>query len=136
MDSEIEIAQRIVDEAIRRGFDEAVAVVTASRRVMVKIANSEPTVLQQWTPIIVELYLTKDKRMFVGSYEPKSVEELLNGMDRISTMTLKVAESQLYAPLPEPTPIRYIGGLADNRILKAMGEVEKISEHIIEVAHR
>lgn len=136
MDGEIEIAQRIVDEAIRRGFDEAVAVVTSSRRVMVKIANSEPTVLQQWTPIIVELYLTKDRRMFVGSYEPKSVEELLNGMDRMYTMALKVAESQIYAPLPEPTSIRYIGGLADNRVLKTMDEVEKMSEHVIEVAHR
>ncbi|MCS7111551.1 MAG: TldD/PmbA family protein [Ignisphaera sp.] len=136
MGSEIEVAQKIVDEAIKRGFDEAATVVTSSKRVMVKIANSEPTVIQHWTPITIELYLTKDGRVFVGSYEPKSLDELLNGIDRIQRIALKVAESQLYAPLPEPVPVKLAEGLFDTRILKAMDSIDRLSERIIEVAHR
>ncbi len=136
MDGEIEIAQKLVDESIRRGFDEAAIVVTSSRRVMVKIANSEPTVIQRWMPIVIELYLTKDRRIFVGSYEPKSIDELLRSIDKIYTVALKVAESHFYAPLPDSMTVRYIDGLVDNRILKAMDEIDVLSERIIEVAHR
>lgn len=136
MGSEVEIAQKIVDEAIKRGFDEAAAAVTLSRRVMAKIANSEPTVIQYWNPITVELYLAKDRRMFIGSYEPGSIEELLKGIDRIYSMALKVVESEFYAPLPEPTPVKQVGGLADSRVVEAMHGIDRLSETVIEVAHR
>ncbi len=136
MGVELELAQKIVEEAMKRNFDEVAAIVTVYRRTMVKIANSEPTVIQHWSPISVELYLAKDRRMFLGSYEPKSIDELSRYLDRFGSIALKVVESEFYAPLPEPVHVKYIDGLADNRIISAMDDIDKLSEHIIEVAHR
>lgn len=136
MDSEVEIARKVVDRAIERGFDEAASAVISSRRVMVKIANSEPTVIQSWRPTTIELYLAKDRRVFIGSYEPKSVEDVLGGVDRMYKVALKVAESELYAPLPEPEPVKLVEGLVDSRVIEAMDSIDRLSELVIEAAHR
>ncbi len=59
----------IVREALRLGFEEAVAVVKTTRWGMLRDANNEATVFNKWVDASTRLYLVKGRRVYTASLE-------------------------------------------------------------------
>jgi len=131
-----ELVSKLVAELVKKGFDEAAVKVEATDSVMTKIANSSVSVVQSWRRISVNLYLAKDKRIFILSFEPKSFEDIAKPVDTILSMASKVAESPIYAPLPKPSKPSHVEDLVDRDTVKAMDSIDAVAERVIEVAHR
>ncbi len=132
----VEISSKLVERALSEGFDEAATIIRRNKRTMVKIANSEPSVIQHWTTTEVDLYLVKDKRIIVVSLEPSSLDEVNKSIKELLAMAKNIRESPLYAPLPEPETIQPIPEMVDKKILESTEDPSKLAELIIETAHR
>lgn len=133
---DIDNISRFVSELMKKGFDDAVAKIEVVDSVMVKIANSSVSVVQSWKRMPVDLYLAKNKRIFILHFEPKSLEDLQKPIDSIIPLANRVTESPIYAPLPEPSKIRYVEEVVDKRVIEAANDMSNIAERVIEVAHR
>jgi len=127
---------RFVSELMKKGFDDAAAKIEVVDSVMVKIANSSVSVVQSWRRMSVDLYLAKNKRIFTLHFEPKSLGDLQKPIDSIISLANRVTESPIYAPLPEPSKIRYVEEVVDKRVIEAANDMSNIAERVIEVAHR
>ncbi len=133
----LELARKIVDKALKEGFTEVAVKVVDSKRSMVKIANSEPSVVQHWDTVEIGLYLVKDKRIIVAQLEPSGMEQLDKPVKELLKIASRVEESPFYAPLPrpekEPKPLQ---GIVDQEIVKAMENPVELAERVVEAAHR
>ncbi|MDK6029219.1 TldD/PmbA family protein [Ignisphaera sp. 4213-co] len=136
MSVELDQISKLVNELIKMGFEEAAAKATLSNVVMTKIANSSVSVVQNWRRVTVDLYLAKERRIFVLRFEPKSFEELYKPVESILSMSRTVEESPIYAPLPEPSKIKYVEEVYDKSIVSGMEDIGRLAERVIEVAHR
>ena len=132
----IEYANKLVAELSKKGFDDVAAKISSVDTVMTKIANSSVSVVQSWRRIVVDLYLAKEKRVFVLRFEPRSLEDIYRSVDMIFALSRKIAESSIYAPLPEPSKIRYREEVVDKRIIDSMDNIGELAERVVEVAHR
>lgn len=131
------LASKLVEKALREGFSEAAAKITSSRRTMVKIANSEPSVIQYWDTLNVGLYLVRDKKILIVELEPSNVEELDKSIKELIGIADKITESPFYAPLPEPDrKPEPIPGLVDDNIVRVLDNPVELAEAVIETAHR
>ncbi len=133
----VEYTRKIIDKAVGEGFSEVAVLLLNEKRSMVKIANSEPSVVQHWSTISVGLYLVKDKRIIVARVEPSSIEQIDKPVKELLKIASRVEESPLYAPLPrpekEPKPLE---NLVDEGIVKAIENPVELAERVVEVAHR
>lgn len=132
----LDLGSKIIEKIRARGYDEAAVLVRSSRRTMLKIANSQPSVTQHWRRLQVDLYLTKDKRIFILEIRPKDPRVFDKTLDEILKYASVVKESIFYAPLPEPKPIEKLKGLVDNRMFDYIDDPSKLGELAIEAAHR
>jgi len=130
------LAHRVVEKALTEGFDEAAAIVVRNEETMVKLANSQPSVIQRWSEYFIDIYLVKNKRIFVLELKPTSIAILDKPLKDLVKYAEKVEESVLYAPLPEPEPVRSLEGLVDKSVLSYMDNPLKLAEIAIEAAHR
>ncbi len=135
-DTLLDTANKIVGKAVEAGFDESMVLVEDKRESMLKIANSEPSVIQFWDSVKLKIYLAKNKRIItveVDASDPsmldKPFEELINYAGRIM-------ESPFYAPIPEPVEVKPLPELVDDRIIEYMGDPSSLGELVIEAAHR
>lgn len=135
-DELIGIGERLVKRALEIGFDEAAVTATFVNSSMTKFANSEPSVIQSWKGRRVAVYVTKNKRILGTEGSVQSINDVYNLLDRLQTLSEKIPESQLYAPLPKPDKIEFIGGLVDNKVLEVIEDPSPISQLIVESAHR
>ena len=126
--------ETIVGKAVQRGFSEAALSMWAFHRVMVKLANTRVSAIQDWVGVEVQLYLSKDRKVYVAEavFEnplecEKLVEKTLNLID-------KLEKAEPYAPLPEPTG-RPLDGLADNKLKNALESAAEYAEAIVEGAN-
>ena len=127
------LGETVVGKAVRRGFSEAALSMWAFHRVMVKLANTRISTVQDWMGVKVQLYLSKNQKIYVAEavFEnplecEKLVEKTLNLID-------KLGKAEPYAPLPEPTG-RPLDGLADNKLRNALESAAEHAEAIIEGA--
>lgn len=132
----LETSRKVLEGAIKLGFDEVAVSISRRKEVMVKIANSEPSVVQRWSVLNVGLYLSKDKRIFVVSCQPAKVEDAELLVRDISALVQRATPSPFYAPLPGPQPIKPLSNLVDSSILKYMENPAEIAERMIEAAFR
>ena len=132
----MDFAEKLVNEAIKVGFEEAAIIVHAGQSTMVKIANSQPSVIQYWNTKTVNAYLVKDKKIFGVTVQPKEIEDARKVFEDIVKLAEKVKPSPFYAPLPEPQKIEKLEGTVDKSILEALKEPSELTEAIIEAAHR
>jgi len=130
-----EFSIKLVEKALREGFDEVAALVVKTDNVMAKIANSEPAVIQHWITTSINLYLTKDKRIFVVSLEPRSLEELDKSVKELVQISGKVVESPFYAPLPKVEKIEPFNTV-DKSVIEYMDKIDQLVEILLEASHR
>ncbi|MCE4599136.1 MAG: TldD/PmbA family protein [Desulfurococcales archaeon] len=86
-------------KSVRDKVDEYLVSVRESKKFMVKLSNSEVTVVQSWIEYDVSLYITKNERIAVTSYTSRDPREAIA---KTATLIDKLEKSPLYAKLPEP----------------------------------
>ncbi len=122
----LEVAQRVSEIASRKGVEYAV-VVEAEKSVMLKLANGEPSVTQSWSGYTVNLYIAREGRLMVSSFQSRSPDQAA-----AKTLELldKMKPSPLYAPLPEPSGSSYEA--VDDRLaeMAVSGDVSRIVEDL------
>lgn len=129
-------ASKLCNQLLKEGFDEAAILLTNTNRTMIKITNSQPSITQYWNIIGLNIYLSKNKRIFTLSFEPRSLEDVIEKTLSILKYADKVSESPMYAPLPEVGSVTPLKDLVDKKVVEAMEEPSKVAENAIEVCHR
>ncbi|MEM1607879.1 MAG: TldD/PmbA family protein, partial [Ignisphaera sp.] len=136
MNIDVDFVARLVNELSKMGFEDVAIEATIKDVVMTKIANSEVSVVQNWKGVTIDLYLAKEKRIFVLRFEPKSLEELYKPVETLLSLSRRIEESPIYAPLPEPSKITYREEVFDKGIHNNIDNIGKFAEMVIEAAHR
>lgn len=132
----LRISEDLVKRASVEGFNESAALSISTRRTMLKVANSEPSVIQHWNSLSVIIYLAKDKRIIIMEFYPRGESEIYKSMADLLKVAAKIMESPLYAPLPEPIEVKPLDGLVDKEIVERLEEPSALAEVAIEAAHR
>lgn len=125
-----EAAERIVQAALRRGFEEAAVQINRSNSVMVKLANSEISVVQRWSTLTVGLYLAKEGKILLTEIHPANLEQVNKLVERAVSAATQVRPSMLYAPLPEPAEVKPLD-LVDSSIVKAIEDPSSLAETLL-----
>jgi len=130
----LNLAKKVVSEALKQGYDDTAAIVNYKNKVMVKFANSQPSIMQNWNIIGISVYLAKDKRIATLNFEVSNEDEALKYI-RNYISEIKLSEpSEYYAPLPQiETKIKRIGEFHES-IVKALENTEDFSEEILNTA--
>lgn len=107
-------AERIVDEALKQGAQDAVAEVVSDRNYQIRFAQNQPVIVNQWRKDIGSLFLAWNKRVVGGQ---------ITNFDKISETVaslMKVArasqENPEYVGIAKG-PFRYARPSVDRRIL-------------------
>lgn len=133
----LNIAESLVNNVVKSGFDEAIAIVRRNVSAMAKIFNSQLSVLQRWFNYVVALYLTKDKRMFVIELQPVKPEEIVGKtVDELLRYAKVVEESPFYAPTPEPRVVQPLTGIYSKKVVEYMENPSPLVELLVEAPHR
>ncbi len=132
----VEKAHGLVERALREGWREAMVLLRETRESMLKIANSQPSVVQYWDKLGVNVFLAKNRRILIASLEPSSLEELDRPIKELLEISEKLEESPLYAPIPQPMePVR-LEGLYDKAVVDGLDDPSGLGELVVEAAHR
>ncbi|RLF05258.1 MAG: TldD/PmbA family protein [Thermoprotei archaeon] len=126
-----ELAARMVREAVNRGFDEAAARVVELRSVMVKLANSEVSVVQRWSNLSISLYLAKEGRILTTTLSSSNIDRVGELVERCLSAASQLKPSPLYAPLPEPAPVEPLSGLVDKAVVENMADPAPLAEDLV-----
>ncbi|RLG72766.1 MAG: TldD/PmbA family protein, partial [Thermoprotei archaeon] len=129
----LEITEKVLEEIMEAGYSESIVSINKSKTVMAKIANSQPSVVQDWDEVTVSMYLAKDKRIAVVNFETSSIEETVKLAKKMLSEISVIEESEYYAPIPKPKPA-YVPFTVHRSILKAFEEPEKIIDNALSVA--
>ena len=135
-DELLSLTKNVVEKALTSGFDEAAVKISSFKSAMVKIANSEPSVIQNWRYIGVEMYLAKDKRLLMFSTQTTSLDELSRVINNLFETSQKLSPSPIYSPLPEPEKIEPLPDTVDKKIIDAINDSSRLAEILIEASHR
>ncbi|MEZ0290735.1 MAG: TldD/PmbA family protein [Sulfolobales archaeon] len=126
----------IVRKILEKGFDEVIVSYNKISRTMVKIANSQPSVAQNWSDITIDLYLSKNKKILVTTLNISSEEEIYREIERLSELLTFFEQSFIYAPIPEPdSRARPLSDLVRDQVVRFVEEPREVAEIIINKAH-
>ena len=115
--------------------DDAAVELTRTETTMIKYANSQPSVTQNWIKTTVSLYINREGRVYVTSID--SVNPIEDA-DRFleTTGSYKFVEPSLYnAILPEPEEKEMKYTVVDSRLLEVMKEPGVISDTVYSVVN-
>ena len=119
---------------LRSSYDELAVMVNGVDSVMVKIVNNDVVLKYHRKSYNVELYLVKNRRILILESSTSDLNQLSRVVDDISKYVYVVEESELYAPLPEPKPVKPLGNLVDSTVVKYMNEPAELYEVLINSA--
>ena len=126
---------RVINYALNKGFDEAAILLQRSERLMIKFANSQPSVAQNWIEYTASLYLVKDKRIMISTVESFSEEEILGRVNDAINQINSLERSFIYAPLPEPDiNAKPLQNLVSSKVLEFLRDPGEVSEIIVNKA--
>ncbi|MEZ0393595.1 MAG: TldD/PmbA family protein [Desulfurococcaceae archaeon] len=111
-----------------KSFDEAAVLVLGIRRTMVKFANRQPSVVQSWDDLHLQIYVARGGRILLTSLSAREIDEASRAIEGLSSEIDRLAASSLYAPLPQPSATGGLEGLADHRISEAIENPEEVAE--------
>lgn len=129
----VEIGRKVVDK-LKSKYDDVAVLMKTRDRVMVKLWNTEPSITQSWLTTEVALLLTKSKRVVILEFSVGDPHEALKAVENITGAVEKVEESELYAPLPEPTDVKPVEGSFDPNLVHAMGDPSSLVYDMIDAA--
>lgn len=131
--SGLELAQTIF-KTISSMFDEIAILVIERERTMVKLWNTEPSVVQSWTETSIGLRLAKANRLWIMSFDVKDPLYVVKNAEEFVKLTDKIEESELYSPLPEPGRCSPINYAYDSNVVKYMDDPSRLVEAVVEGA--
>ncbi len=131
--SGLDIARGVLSELAKRFDDVAVKVVTRDTT-MLKLWNSQPSVVQVWRDVYVNLLLGKQRRLAVLEFRVGSPEEVLKALARVGEHLVKAEESELYTPLPAPGAPKPLTGGYDRRVLDFRQDPRPLAETMVSAA--
>lgn len=132
----LEMGKKVMEKALTMGFDEVAVDIRAIESLMVKFANSEPSVTQNWTSLELGVYVTKNQRILGTSASVSSLEDAYKILSNLYNMHTRLPPSMLYAPLPEPGKPEPLSGLVDKKIIETINNPSAVSEAVVEAANR
>lgn len=135
-DELISLGREVIEKALAMGFDEAAVSPEYFDASMIKFANSEPSVVQSWRERRVSVYVSKDRRILGTSGSVESIEDVHRLLTRLKNVSGRIPESMLYAPLPGPAEVSFLGKLVDEKVLEVIEDPITVSEVIVEAANR
>ncbi|MEM1612737.1 MAG: DNA gyrase modulator [Desulfurococcaceae archaeon] len=131
--SAVELSNALL-KALSKLYDEVAVVVVENEKTMVKLWNTELSVVQTWTETEINLRLAKSRRLwtvYLSARDPlyvvKSAEEIVKLADRIE-------EAELYAPLPEPGECDPLEDAYDVNVEALMKDPSKPVEAMVDEA--
>ncbi len=120
-----ETAEKILARLTEKSKDAAV-IVKKTQTTMIKYANSQPSVVQNWINTTMHLYINREGRVFTTSISSLNPED---GVKRLLKLTdnYRFMEPSFYsAPLPEPVAPHMSVSVVDKKIEDAMLNPERI----------
>ena len=130
-------ALELASEVVRRlspEFDDVAALVYSRDQMMVKLWNTQPSVVQSWIDTYLGVYVAKDKRVLaieLSVQDPAKVEEVVKA---VKAKLAALEESELYAPLPKPSPYEPVQQVMDPGILRGIEDPGWVTKALIESA--
>ena len=121
-------------KSLQGKFDEVSVLVEERSSLMVKLWNTEPSVIQSWLQTSIRLRLAKSGRLWILSYESKDPIYIVKNAEEILKLASRVEESELYAPLPEPGRCNPLTGAFDPSVESAMNDPSKLVEEMTSAA--
>ncbi|MCC6041007.1 MAG: TldD/PmbA family protein [Desulfurococcaceae archaeon] len=118
-------------ERLSRNFDEVAVLAVSSKETMVKIWNSEPSVVQLWSRVGLNLRLAKSGRLWVLTYHTHEPEALVSHAEDILKVANRISEAELYASLPEYATCKPITGAFDNNVEFYTKNPDKLVDSLI-----
>ncbi|MFQ6065076.1 MAG: TldD/PmbA family protein [Candidatus Bathyarchaeia archaeon] len=114
-----EMSKLLLDEGLKLGADELVALTTDKTLRQIRFGNNEITITKTWDEMIAEVLLERDKKVLTATMTDTSRNSVRKTLKDLIAMTKVMKPHENYAPLPEG-PFRYkdIPKLYDNRISK------------------
>lgn len=114
-----DLSRFLVDEGLKLGADEIVALTTNKTLRQIRFANNEITITKTWDETVAEVLLEKDKRVLTATTTDTSRDSIGQTLKDLIAMTKVMKPHESYAPLPEgPFQYKKIPKLYDNRISK------------------
>ncbi|MFP3311865.1 MAG: TldD/PmbA family protein, partial [Caldivirga sp.] len=98
-------AESIVKLAMGMGFDEAVVVVRVSKWRMLRFANNEPTVFNNWTDEWASVYLTKGRRAYTFSTSNLGEGVIKAKLNEAQSLIGGLSEDPDYVPITHQGPV-------------------------------
>ncbi len=130
-------ALELASEVVRRlspEFDDVATLVYSRDQMMIKLWNTQPSVVQSWIDTYLGVYVAKDKRVLtldLSIQNPAKVEEVVKA---VKAKLTALEESELYAPLPRPPPYEPLPETIDTGILKGIEDPGWVTKALIESA--
>ncbi|MEM4528609.1 MAG: TldD/PmbA family protein [Desulfurococcaceae archaeon] len=134
MSSDILDIGHFLIKALSKSFDEIITKLMHINRTMVKLWNNEPSIIQSWSILRVELRLTRSKRTWILRHEVENPLDIVKLAERFHLIAEKMEETELYAPLPDPVSYKPVEGIYDGRIENVAKDPSKIAEMIVDEA--
>ncbi len=132
-DKALELASEVV-KRLRPEYDDVAALVYSRDQMMVKLWNTQPSVVQSWMDTYLGVYVAKDRRVMaveLSIQDPGKVEEVIKG---IKAKLAALEETELYAPLPKPEPYEPVPQVIDPGIIKGIEDPGWVTKALIESA--
>lgn len=125
----------ILVKTLSKQFDETAILVNEREKSMVKLWNSEPSVVQSWIETEISIRLAKSKRLWILQFDTRDPLYIIKNAENVVNMVSKIEESELYTPLPEPSKCTPVEGAYDPNILSYMNDPSKPVEEMINNAY-
>lgn len=129
----LEIAHKIRDN-LSRYYDEVAVLLNQRENVMVKLWNTEPSVVQSWFDTEINVRLAKSGRLLILGFTTRDPEQVVRIGEKITEYSDKIDVSEIYSPLPEDVKCTPIQGAYDSNIEKYMDDPSSIVESIVDQA--
>ncbi|BEP18550.1 TldD/PmbA family protein [Pyrofollis japonicus] len=105
--SDLRVLAEQIANRVKSKTDEYIVKLSLVKDLMVKYARGEISVTQSWKTLRLELYVAKNGRIAVSSFESENPENLV---EKACSVLDFLKPSPFYAPLPEPSgePLSYV----------------------------
>ncbi|MEM4717770.1 MAG: TldD/PmbA family protein [Desulfurococcaceae archaeon] len=128
-----EIAHRISDD-LSRHYDEVAILLNQKENVMVKLWNTEPSVVQSWFDTEITVRLAKSGRLLILGFTTRDPEQVIGIGKKIIEYADKIDVSEIYSPLPENVKCSPIQDVYDHNIEKYMDDPSSLVDSIVDQA--
>lgn len=131
--SAVELGQALL-KALSKLYDEIAVLIVENEKAMVKLWNTELSVVQTWSETEINLRLAKSRRLWTIYLSARDPLHVVKGAEEIVKLADKIEEAELYVPLPEPGECSPVENAYDANVEVFMNDPSKPVEVMIDEA--